>query len=179
MRAIVADTTPLNYLVLIQAAEILSNLYGKVSIPPAVKAELSHANAPHVVHTWISRPPPWLEVVNLKKPVDLALSHLDAGEQEAISLASELQASLLLMDERDGVAVARRRGLKVVGTLSVLDLAATRGLVDLQTMFDRLRETTFRSPQRDDHIGAGRCAQETLGRLRVAPSGDNRSLLAA
>jgi predicted nucleic acid-binding protein len=134
--------------VLIQAADILSSLYGKVLIPPAVKAELAHANTPDVVRTWISQPPSWLEMVNLKKPVDLALSHLDAGEQEAISLASELQARLLMMDERDGVAVARRRGLQVVGTLSVLDLAATRGLVDLQTVFDRLRETTFRSPQR-------------------------------
>ena len=148
MKSIVADTTPLNYLVLIQVADILPSLYGKVLIPPAVKAELAHANTPDVVRTWISQPPSWLEIVNLKKPVDLALSHLDAGEQEAISLASELQASLLLMDERDGVAVARGRGLKVVGTLSVLDLAATRGFVDLQTMFDRLRETTFRSPQR-------------------------------
>jgi len=131
MESIVADTTPLNYLVLIQAADILPSLYGKVLIPPAVKAELAHANTPDVVRTWISQPPSWLEIVNLKKPVDLALSHLDAGEQEAISLASELQASLLLMDERDGVAVARGRGLKVVGTLSVLDLAATRGFVDI------------------------------------------------
>jgi predicted nucleic acid-binding protein len=148
MQSIVADTTPLNYLVLIQAAEILSNLYGKILIPSAVKAELAHANTPDMVRTWISEPPSWLEIVSVKKPVDLALSYLDAGEQEAISLASELQASLLLMDERDGVAVARRRGLKVVGTLSVLDLAAAHGLVDLQTMFNRLRETTFRSPQR-------------------------------
>jgi len=148
MQAIVSDTTPLNYLVLIEAADILSNLYGKVLIPPAVNAELAHVNTPDVVRTWISRPPSWLEMVNLKKPVDLALSHLDAGEQEGISLASQVQANLLLMDERDGVAVARGRGLKVVGTLSVLDLAAARGLVDLQIMFDRLRETTFRSPQR-------------------------------
>jgi predicted nucleic acid-binding protein len=148
MQSIVADRTLLNYLVLIQATDILPSLYGKVLIPPAVKAELAHANTPDVVRTWISQPPSWLEIMNLKKPVDLVSSHLDTGEQEAVSVASELQASLLLMDERDGVAVARRRGLKVVGTLSVLDLAAARGLVDLQTMFDRLRESTFRSPQR-------------------------------
>jgi outer membrane protein len=37
------------------------------------------------------------------------------------------------MDERDGVAIARQRGLKVVGTLAALDLAAAQGLVDLQT----------------------------------------------
>src|SRR5258707_698555 len=146
MQAIVADTTPLNYLVLIQAADILPNLYRTVLIPPAVKAELAHANTPAVVRAWISQPPAWLEVVSLKQPVDSALEHLDAGEREAISLASELQAILLLMDERDGVTIARHRGLKVVGTLAALDLAAAHGLVDLQTMFERLRATTFRSP---------------------------------
>jgi len=113
-----------------------------------VKAELAHANTPAVVRAWISQPPAWLEVVSLKQPVDSALEHLDAGEREAISLASELQAILLLMDERDGVTIARHRGLKVVGTLAALDLAAAHGLVDLRTMFDRLRATTFRSPVR-------------------------------
>jgi hypothetical protein len=52
------------------------------------------------------------------------------------------------VDGRDGVTIARQRGLKVVGTLAALDLAAAHGLVDLQTMFDRLRATTFRSPLR-------------------------------
>ena len=148
MQSIVADTTPLNYLVLIQATDILPELYRMVLIPPAVKAELVHANTPAVVRAWISQPLAWLEVVSLKQPVDSTLEHLDAGEREAISLASELQAILLLMDERDGVTIARHRGLKVVGTLAALDLAAAHGLVDLQTMFDRLRATTFRSPVR-------------------------------
>ncbi len=52
------------------------------------------------------------------------------------------------MDERDGVAIARHRGLKVIGALAALDLAAAHELVDLQTMFERLRATTFRSPLR-------------------------------
>ena len=97
MHSIVADTTPLNYLVLIQAADILPGLYRTVLIPPAVKAELAHANTPGIVRAWISQPPAWLEVVSLKQPVDSALAHLDAGEREAISLASELQAILLLI----------------------------------------------------------------------------------
>jgi predicted nucleic acid-binding protein len=102
MQSIVADTTPLNYLVLIQAADILPSLYRRVLIPPAVRVELAHANTPAIVRAWISQPPLWLEVVNLKEPVDSALAHLDEGEREAIALASDLQAVLLLMDERDG-----------------------------------------------------------------------------
>jgi|ERR1700730_1698745 predicted nucleic acid-binding protein len=84
MQAIVADTTPLNYVVLIQAADILPNLYRRVLIPPAVKAELAHANTPAIVRAWISQPPAWLEVVSLKQPVDSSLEHLDAGEREAM-----------------------------------------------------------------------------------------------
>ena len=148
MRLIVADTTPLNYLILIHAAEFLPSLYHKVLIPVAVKVELAHPGAPNIVREWITRPPEWLDVATTAPPIDLGLAHLDAGEREAISLASELHSGLLLMDERDGVRVARQRGLKVVGTLAVLDLAAERGLLDLKTMFDRLHATSFRSPLR-------------------------------
>lgn len=52
------------------------------------------------------------------------------------------------MDERDGSAVARSRGLTVIGTLSVLDAAAARGWLDLREMFERLNQTTFRSPRK-------------------------------
>src|SRR5437016_13118849 len=100
MQAIVADTTPLNYLVLIQAAAILPKLYRRVLIPPAPKAELAHANTPGIVRAWISQPPQWMEVVRLKLPVDSALAHLDAGEPEALSCTSGLQATLLLLDQR-------------------------------------------------------------------------------
>jgi predicted nucleic acid-binding protein len=146
MLSIVSDTTPLNYLVLIEAVEILPNLYQRVLIPPAVRTELAHANTPDIVRAWISQPPSWLQVVSLKRSAHPGPSHLDAGEREAISLASANQADLLLMDERNGVDMARRRGLRVIGTLAALDIAATRGLIDLRTMFDRLGKTTFRSP---------------------------------
>ena len=71
-----------------------------------------------------------------------------ASERETISLASELPAILLLMDERDGMPIACHRRLKVVGTLAALDLAAAHGLVDLQTMLDRVHTPAFRSPRR-------------------------------
>src|SRR5437899_12542658 len=107
MQAIVADTTPLNYLVLIQATDILPELYRTVLIPPAVKAELAHANTPAVVRAWISQPPAWLEVVSLRRPVDSALEHPYAGEREAISRASERQALARWLDARDRVPIAR------------------------------------------------------------------------
>ena len=60
-----------------------------------------------------------------------------------IALALTVKADLVLMDDRDGVDVARRRGLAVTGTLGVLDLAARRRLIDLAAAFERLKATTF------------------------------------
>jgi predicted nucleic acid-binding protein len=148
MSPIVADTTPLNYLVLLEALDLLPRLYGRVLIPPTVLAELSDPHAPGEVRNWTLQPPDWLHVVQLQSTDDSSLSNLDPGERDAILLAVEQRATLLLMDERDGAAAARARNLKVVGTLGVLDIAAARGWVDLPATFARLRQTTFRSPHR-------------------------------
>lgn len=72
---------------------------------------------------------------------------LDEGEAAAIALAISLTADLLLMDERKGVAAARGRGLRVTGTIGVLDLAAVRGLINFHEVVDRLRRTSFRAPE--------------------------------
>lgn len=77
---------------------------------------------------------------------DLTL-HLGAGENEAIAIARELNADFLLIDERKATVAAMRRGLQVVGTLTVLALAAERNLLDLSSAIAALRQTTFREPE--------------------------------
>ena len=76
---------------------------------------------------------------------DATLAHLDIGERDAILVAEQLRADLLLMDDRDGVLEARSRGLAVTGTLGVLIAASERNKVDLPTAFERLKETNFRA----------------------------------
>jgi len=139
---VVADTSPLNYLVLIGHIEILPRLYTRILIPPAVLAELNHPAAPEPVHYWASHPPRWLEVLAPKSRVDIA--ELDLGEIEAIALATEMQVQALLIDDRAGREEALRRGLRVAGTLSVLDEADQAGLVDFEAAVIRLRQTSFR-----------------------------------
>jgi predicted nucleic acid-binding protein len=139
---VVADTTPLRYLVVIEREHLLPALYGRVIIPPAVADELNHESTPGLVRAWLASRPQWLEI---RQPVH-ALGpevDLDQGEQEAIALAEELRADLLLVDEWDARLEAERRRLRVVGTLRVLADGATRGLTDLAESFDRLRSTNF------------------------------------
>jgi len=77
---------------------------------------------------------------------DAELLRLDDGERAAILLAIRIGAKLLLMDDRAGVDLARSRGFAVTGTLGILDLAATRGLIRLPDAVERLKRTSFRYP---------------------------------
>ena len=146
MRLVVADTGPLNYLVLIGATGVLPKLFERIFVPVAVHAELSDAEAPEEVRAWIGQAPEWLEVrpnpdSNNISPDERAL---DEGERAAIALARAIRADVILMDDRAGVEVARRQGLAVTGTLGVLELAARRGLIDLPSALTRLKTTNFR-----------------------------------
>jgi predicted nucleic acid-binding protein len=140
---IVSDTTPLNYLVLIGQADLLSQLYQRVIIPPAVYAELQRANTPAPVKQWIVNHPAWLEVRPITVTLDRMQSVLDEGECEAIALAGEVGADLLLIDDRQGRREAKRRNLRVIGTLGVLAEAAAEGLIDLPMVVARLQQTSF------------------------------------
>lgn len=151
MRLVISDTGPINYLVLIGHTDLLPALFERIFIPFAVQEELKDSVAPLEVRRWIVDPPAWLEVhtVPAHSFHDDSLLSLDKGEREAISLAAALQTdTLLLIDEREGVKAALRKGLNVTGTIGVLDLAAKRGFLDLADAFDRLRQTNFHRPEK-------------------------------
>jgi predicted nucleic acid-binding protein len=144
---IVADMGPLHYLVLIGAEHILPQLFTRVLTPPAVIAEMSHPNTPEPVRRWASSPPPWLEV---KEPAHIEdipslgrKGGRGAGEKAAIALAREEQADAILIDDKTGRRKAKKRGLKLLWMLEVLDEAADRGLVsDLAQKLDHLEQKT-------------------------------------
>src|SRR5919109_2360636 len=124
---VVADTTPINYLVLIAQIDILAALYTQVVIPSAVAAELQHPKAPAVVRAWIAGPPSWCALRQAQGQPDAALMPLGAGEREAIVLAEELDADAFLTDDLEGREEALHRGIEVTGTLGILERAALRG----------------------------------------------------
>ncbi len=138
---VVADASPVNVLVRIQHIDVLPRLFGRIIVPPAVERELSHPNTPKVIRDWLASPPTWLEV-RAPTHVDASLP-VDPGEREAISLARELEADILLVDDRKARGIAKSQGLRIAGTLSVLEQAAVRGFLDLRDALSRLRATDF------------------------------------
>lgn len=139
---VVADTGPINYLVLIGEPDVLYALYGGVLLPDAVRLELMNRAAPAAVREWISNPPTWVEIRAVEVPA--GLDDLHPGERAAIRLAQEARAELLLLDEKRGRQAARQLGLPVLGTLGVLLDGAQRGLVSLPSSIERLKSTNFR-----------------------------------
>jgi predicted nucleic acid-binding protein len=138
---VVADTSPVNYLVLIAQISLLARLYTRILIPPAVLEELKHPLA-KAVRDWVDNAPMWLEVHSPK--TSLIPPKLDLGETEAIALATERLAEVLLIDEQAGRQEALGRGLKFAGTLSVIDAADQAGLVIFDDAVADLRKTSFR-----------------------------------
>lgn len=141
---VVADASPICYLLLIGDIDLLRALFGKVIIPQAVRDELSVEGAPYVLRAWIAQPPEWIETHSVLAVPDETLDRLHKGESEAIMLAEQLGADLIVLDDKTAREVATQRGLKVTGLLGILSEGARHGLIHLPTAVDRLRQTTFR-----------------------------------
>jgi len=125
-RLVVADTSPIRYLHLIEQVSLLKDLFGSIYLPDDVQAELRHASAPSELRAWAASPPEWLRVV------------------AAPALADVLGADLMLIDERKAARIASQKGFTVTGTLGVLDLACRRGLIEIGPAVERLKATNFR-----------------------------------
>jgi predicted nucleic acid-binding protein len=79
---VIADTSPLNYLIRLGHSDLLREIYGRVLVPPAVLTEMKHPEAPAEVRAWACQPPAWLEVMQVQQ-VDASIpAELGIGERE-------------------------------------------------------------------------------------------------
>jgi predicted nucleic acid-binding protein len=142
---VVSDTSPIFYLILIDASHLLPNLFGRIIIPATVERELAHPAATETVRRTITERPDWLEV-RPSPPAAAAneLTTLHPGERDAILLAESIAADLLILDEKRARRAAVQRGHQVVGLLGILVQGAKHGLVDLDDAITRLQATNFR-----------------------------------
>jgi predicted nucleic acid-binding protein len=167
---VVSDSTPLRYLVLIELEHVLPRLFGTVYAPPEVVAELQRSKNPILepVRRWANSPPEWL-VVREPTTVDESLAQrLDRGESEAISLAHDLKAEKLLIDEKRGRKVAKEMGIEIAGTLAVLEEAAVRGLIDIDQAVTKLKATNYRATDK--------LYQSTIENVRVRKLAQERKM---
>jgi hypothetical protein len=127
----VSNTSPISNLAIIGRLEFLRRRYAVVHIPPAVKNELAaltHPLGSQRIQAALSEG--WLVVEPLGASVSQKLPFpLDQGETEAILLATQLKADVLLMDEKRGREAARQRGLVVAGALGELIHAKHAGWI--------------------------------------------------
>lgn len=129
---IVSDTSPLSNLAIVGYVSLLKEIYTTVIIPQAVANELNNVNDEDMeIKQLLS-----LEWIQIEQITNSELvnrlrneNNLDLGEAEAITLALELKADDLLIDERLGRREAIRLGLSITGVLGVLLVAKKRGLI--------------------------------------------------
>ena len=162
---VIADTSPLNYLIRLGHPDVLREIYGRVLVPHPVLIEMQHPEAPPEVRDWASTPPPWLEEVHVQQ-LDTSLAvELGPGEREAISLALEVRADVLLIDERAGRQEAEARHIAVAGTLAVLLQASLRGYIDFPEATKQLRRYGFRASRPIEAVMLARYEQAKKGKL--------------
>lgn len=141
---VVSDATPLNILIRLGHVEVLPALFERVAVPSSVVEEMSRSATPAVVRAWTANPPDWISI-HVRDTADSPTSLRHQGERDAIALAQQIAADAILLDDEKPRAQAKRLGLRVVGTVGILEVAADRGLLeDLAGVHVRLRATDFR-----------------------------------
>lgn len=141
MILIVADTGPINYLIQIGCVNVLPELVKNVVLPASVLRELRSEGAPTEVRKWAENLPNWIDV---KIAISLMPEHpeLSLADREAISLARETEA-LLLIDDRRARLAATDQAVRTIGTMGILEAAAAKRLISLPSTLQRLRATNM------------------------------------
>ncbi len=127
---VVSNTSPLTNLAAIGQFDLLRQLYERLHIAEGVWDELNARGLRWPGSESVAAAE-WVERHAVKnEPLVAALRRdLDYGEAESIALALELEADLVLMDEREGRHAAQRMGLHVVGVVGVLLEARANGAI--------------------------------------------------
>ena len=138
---IISNTSPLNNLAAIYKLDLLQELYSTIIIPEGVYQELMAVETPIHVSNQI-KTTQWIRVEKVASSIQVNLlrQQLDRGEAEAIALAIQLDADLLLIDEKQGRKVANNFNIKFSGILGVLIIAKRKGLIsEVKPLLDQLR----------------------------------------
>jgi len=128
--SVVSHTSPIINLAAIGQLQLLKQLYSKIILPEAVRQEIVVKGIGQAGSAKIDESK-WIEVKTISNHefIQALQLELDKGESEAIGLALELRADLLLIDERKARLVANRFGIHYIGILGILIEAKQNGLI--------------------------------------------------
>lgn len=138
--AVVSNSSPLIALHQLGLLDVGAALFGRVIIPPAVNHETFQTRLR----------PSWIEERPLAQPLSAVVlrGRLGAGEREALALAMELNADLVLLDDAAARRTARGIGLHVVGTLGILLQARQQQLIPaVKPLIDQLLAFGFHADE--------------------------------
>lgn len=132
---LIADTSPIISLLLIEQFEVLEHLFPEFLIPHAVWEELRSHHEISIYEDALNRLVPKVREITYHFPI----SGIERGETEAIMLYRELHADYLLIDDKKAREKAELFDIKCIGTLGVLFLARQKGLIgELRPLFEEL-----------------------------------------
>lgn len=152
MHKVVSNTTPIISLLKISHLEILKELYSEIIIPEAVYEEVEAGKGKSYYQDLSEIP--WIKIEKIQRiQTQKFFPDLDAGEAEAIILATDIEAGLIIMDEKPGRASAKQSGLNVTGTIGVLVIAKNSGLIQ------KLRPLLIELTEKDVWIDKGLIAK--------------------
>lgn len=145
----VSNSTPLIALARIQLRELLHDFFQEIYIPEEVYDEVVRRgkDSPGAAEVEASS---FIKVENIdnRVAVDALSISLDRGEAEAIVLADEKNA-LLIIDDGNDRRTAELLGMKITGTIGILLLAFREGFLDLKRSMDDLKSVGFRISNRE------------------------------
>jgi len=131
-KVIISDTTCLIAFTNAEKIDILKNTFDNIEVTPYVKNEYEEKNN-NILPDWITVKEP----CDKKKVNELRLKNkLHAGESEAIVLAMEENNALLILDDLYARNYALGMGLKVTGTLGVINEARIKELINIDEAVD-------------------------------------------
>lgn len=134
---VVSNTTPIISLSSIKKIEILKELFNEIHIPRSVYKEIKTKN----LFGYKKIDSDWFVVHDIKgeKYLGFLLNELDIGEAETIVLAKEIDADILIIDERIGYNIAKSQDIFTIGTLSVLLIAKQKGIIqNVKPLLDKM-----------------------------------------
>ena len=145
MQTVISNSTPIIHLAKIGQLDLLKNFFGTITVPQMVWKECTSPGASRPeIESILSAD--WIKVVKINDRIVTLLRHdIDHGEAEAIALALERKASLILLDDSDAREKARLYHLPITGTVGLLLRAYREGLlISFTETLDALESSGFR-----------------------------------